>query len=116
MWGNLCGPFKRIPEFLAAFCLSKIYSILTDFHSQMLRGLLFLALVLWVDYTRAELQSFTVQEGLLELKYCSKFSTATHECGAKLFNMFVPPTSLEMAFYILSYKACFQQSSESSSS
>lgn len=38
------GPFKRIPGFSAALCLTRSGGTFADFHSQMLRGLLFLAL------------------------------------------------------------------------
>lgn len=43
---SVCGPFKKTPGFPAALCLTQTDGISTDFHSQMLQGLLFLALVL----------------------------------------------------------------------
>lgn len=46
-WDFLHWPFKRLPVSLADFCLSLTVGISSDFHSQVLCGCLFLALVFW---------------------------------------------------------------------
>lgn len=56
---SLCGTFKRMLGFPAAFLLAWTDRIPTDFHRLMLWGLLFQALVPQVGKTSAGLKLFT---------------------------------------------------------
>ena len=52
-------PFQRVPRFLSDSHLSLVDRIPADFHSQMLHGLLFPAVVLWAGERSLELRSHT---------------------------------------------------------
>lgn len=78
-------PFKRMSWFPAAFHVTLREGISADLHSQMLLGLLFLALILWAGESVVELGPFTPQGRPQKLRYFSCFSTAIYEYGASLF-------------------------------
>ena len=59
--GAVCGPFKRVPEFLADSHTSLVDRNTFAFHSQVLRELLFQALELWAVGSSLVLRSHTYQ-------------------------------------------------------
>lgn len=69
----LCGPFKRILGFLAAFHLTQTHGIPTDFHSQILWESLLPALVFWVWEPSIGLGPFTLKGKSPYQKYSSQF-------------------------------------------
>lgn len=78
---DFVGPhFKRELGFLADSCLSVVDRIPADVHSQMLWGLPFLVLVLWVGNPSAQ----SPKGRSLQLRYPSRVSIAVGGCGASL--------------------------------
>ena len=69
-----------------------------DFHSQILFGCPFQALVLWVPEPCMGLSPLTSQGDPLQLRYLSAFSAAACESGTSSFHVPALPTSLDVAF------------------
>ena len=64
--------------FLAVSHLTVEDKIPTDFHSQMICGVLFPAMVLWAEVPGMVLRPLTFQGGSLQLRYPSGFRTAVY--------------------------------------
>ena len=85
--------FKRTPVSLADSCLSLVDRISADFHSQMLYGPLFLAMVLYAG--RLEwLRPHAPQGEPWWLTYPSGISATGHGSGACPYHLSTLPTSL----------------------
>lgn len=90
---SLCGPFKGMSGFIAAFYFTWTDGITMDCHSQMW-DLLFLALNPWAWEPFMGLEPIALQVGSLQLRYLSL--TATCRCEARSFHVSAP-TSLDVA-------------------
>ena len=83
---GMLNPGKLVSGYLADILLSQwllVDWIQTDFHHQMLWGLLFPPLLLWVGDPCTGLRPHAPGEGVLKLRYPSGFSATVHGCGGQ---------------------------------
>lgn len=91
----VCWPFNSMPGFLLAFCLSPVDRIPDDLHSQMFHGLLFPAVVLWVEEPGGRLRSPCPKGVLYSWNIALDSQPLLMYPGA--FHISVPHTGLDVA-------------------